>query len=93
MRYRRRLRSRIIISFAIFGIVLSAMFGLSAVYLRERLENQLITKTLERNLADYATSFRKDPSNQLITFNKIEGWVISERKFANVPFEIGRAHV
>ncbi len=86
MRYRRRLRSRIIISFAIFGIVLSAMFGLSAVYLRERLENQLITKTLERNLADYATSFRKDPSNQLITFNKIEGWVISERKFANVPF-------
>ncbi len=86
MRYRRRRRSRILISFAIFGIVLSAMFGLSAVYLRERLENQLITKTLERNLADYATSFRKDPSNQLITFNKIEGWVISERKFANVPF-------
>lgn len=86
MRYRRRLRSRIIISFALFGTVLTALFAFSAVYLRERLENQLISKTLEKNVADYANSFRNDPNNTVITFSKIQGWVYSERKFANVPF-------
>jgi len=32
--YRRRLRSRIIISFALFGFALTALFAISAIYLR-----------------------------------------------------------
>ena len=42
MRYRRRLRSRIVISFGLFGMALTALFALAVVGLRGTLEDQLI---------------------------------------------------
>lgn len=87
MRYRRRLRSRIIISFLVLGTGLTALFAASAVYLRDRLENQLIGDALAGNLDDYANSFYVDPSVGGVPFEKIGGITYSKRRFANVPFE------
>lgn len=86
MKYRRRLRSRIIVSFALFGLALTALFALSAVLLRDWLESNLIGQTLQQNLTGYADAFYEDPDTVLVPFEKIRGYMFSERKFANVPF-------
>lgn len=85
VQYRRRLRSRIIISFVLFGFALTALFALSAIYLRGYLEDKLIGEALIKNVDDYAAKFHEDPSNEFLTFQKIAGYVYSERKFANAP--------
>ena len=85
IQYRRRLRSRIIISFVLFGFALTALFALSAIYLRGYLEDKLIGEALIKNVDDYAAKFHEDPSNEFLTFQKIAGYVYSERKFANAP--------
>ena len=48
-RYRRRLRSRIILSFVIFGFGLTALIASTAVYLRNRVEDQVISAALTKN--------------------------------------------
>jgi len=85
IQYRRRLRSRIVISFVLFGFALTALFALSAIYLRGYLEDKLIGEALIKNVDDYAAKFHEDPSNEFLTFQKIAGYVYSERKFANAP--------
>ena len=47
MQYRRRLRSRIILSFLIFGTVLSGLFAVSAFVLQDYITDQLISRTLK----------------------------------------------
>ena len=87
MRYRRRLRSRIILSFLLLGLGLTGLFATATVLLRERLEDQLIGEALIENLGDYADSFYRDPEGAGgVAFEKIKGSVFSERKFGNVPF-------
>src|SRR5690606_7453683 len=87
MRYRHRLRSRIILSFFLLGFGLTGLFATATVLLRERLEDQLIGEALLENVADYADQFYRDPDNaDLIAFEKIRGGVFSKRRFGNVPF-------
>jgi signal transduction histidine kinase len=86
IQYRRRLRSRIIFSFALFGLTLTALFAVSAVYLRTYLEDKLIGETLQQNLQGYADTFYKDPKTPGVPFDKIVGYTYSAEKFANVPF-------
>ena len=61
MRYRRRLRSRIIISFALFGLGLTALFAVATIYMRTRLEDQLVNTTLERELRHFVEFKRANP--------------------------------
>ncbi len=61
MRYRRRLRSRIIISFALFGLGLTALFAAATLYMRGRLEDQLVNSTLERELRHFVDFKRANP--------------------------------
>jgi len=84
MQYRRRLRSRIIISFLLFGTLLTAAFAVAALMLRGYLEEQLISRQLQLELEHYAREFRRDPAQDLVASRTI-GYVFSERKFANVP--------
>ena len=87
MRYRRRLRSRIILSFFLLGFGLTALFAAATVLLRERLEDQLIGAALYGNVQDYAERFYADPEDPIgVEFEKIKGIVYSERRFGNVPF-------
>ncbi len=60
--YRRRLRSRIIISFALFGFALTALFAVSSVYMRARLEDQLVNNTLQKEVRKFVDfKFRDNP--------------------------------
>ncbi|OHE79608.1 MAG: two-component sensor histidine kinase [Lysobacterales bacterium GWF1_69_6] len=87
MRYRRRLRSRIILSFFLLGFGLTGLFAVATVLLREQLEDQLIGEALFQNVADYAEQFYRDPEGSGgLAFEKITGIVYSERRFGNVPF-------
>jgi signal transduction histidine kinase len=87
MQYRRRLRSRIVISFTLLGFVLTALFAVSTITLRERLEDQLVGDRLLENIDDFAGSFYRDPLTPGAPFERIEGWAIGPEKFANVPLE------
>lgn len=84
MRYRRRLRSRIILSFFLFGSLLTAAFALSAVLLRGYLEDQLIGRQLSFELESHARALERDPDAQP-AFSRITGFSYGENKRANVP--------
>jgi signal transduction histidine kinase len=63
-RGRRRLRTRIIVSFVLLGFGLTALFAYAMLNLRNRLENQLIEKTLQREVASLVHQVEKDPDSQ-----------------------------
>ena len=88
MQYRRRLRSRIILSFALFGIGLTALFAGATLVLRVVLENQLIEETLQREVDRAVEINRVSPEiGAGIPFQKIRGVVYGSSKFANIPFD------
>jgi signal transduction histidine kinase len=60
-RYRRRLRSRIILSFLLLGFGLTALFAVATLYLRNRLESQLVETTLQREVANLVSQIEKNP--------------------------------
>ena len=62
MQFRRRLRSRIVLSFLLFGTLLSVLFALSTLFLQNYLEDQLIGATLKQELDDYVSQLRVDPT-------------------------------
>ena len=61
---RRRLRTRIIVSFALLGFGLTALFAVAMLHLRNRLENQLIEKTLQREVASLVQQVETQPDKQ-----------------------------
>ncbi len=60
-RYRRRLRSRIILSFVLLGLGLTALFAMATLYVRSKLENQLIEQTLEREVSNLVQQVEQNP--------------------------------
>jgi len=75
MQYRRRLRSRIVLSFLLFGTLLSALFALSTLSLQNYLEDQLIGTTLKQELDDYVSQLRLDPSIVEPFYTRIQGYI------------------
>lgn len=61
-RYRRRLRSRIILSFVLLGTGLTALFAYLTDYARQRVESQLVEDVMNRNIDEYARRFYLDTS-------------------------------
>jgi len=49
-RYRRRLRSRIVISFILLGFCLTTLFALGTYWAKIRIENQFVEDMMDRNL-------------------------------------------
>jgi signal transduction histidine kinase len=75
MQFRRRLRSRIVLSFLVFGTLLSALFALSTLFLQNYLEDQLIGATLKQELDDYVSELRRDPSVIEPFYTRIQGYI------------------
>lgn len=50
MQSRRKLRFRLIVTFTLFGLGLSALFAVASLYVRAKVENQLIDQSLESDL-------------------------------------------
>ncbi len=65
-RYRRRLRSRIILSFALLGLGLTAMFAIAAAYVGAVVEDQAVGTVLKENLDDYAERFYQDQTTEAV---------------------------
>ena len=66
---------------------MTALFAVSAIYLRAYLEDKLIGETLQQNLDGYVDAFYKDPKTPGVPFDKIVGYTYGPEKFANVPFD------
>ncbi len=75
MRFRRRLRSRIIFSFLLLGTLLSGLLAVSVLYLQGYLEDELIGSTLEQELDDYVSQLREDPTLVEPFYTRIQGYV------------------
>ncbi len=87
MQYRRRLRSRIIISFALFGLGLTALFAASTIYLRLSMEDQLINDTLTRELTHFVDFKREFPQpDARWTMSLFEAQIVRAGRSATVPF-------
>jgi signal transduction histidine kinase len=75
MLYKRRLRSRIVFSFLLFGTLLSGLFAISTLFLQGNLEDELIGSTLKQELDDYLVQLRKDPTLVEPFHTRIQGYV------------------
>ncbi len=87
MRHRRKLRSRIIISFALFGLGLTALFAAATIYLRLRMEDQLINDTLSRELRHFVDFKREYPQpDARWSMSLFEAQIVRAGRTATVPF-------
>ncbi len=84
MRSRRKLRFRLIVSFALFGFGLSALFAVSTLYLRATVENQLINDSLRSDVDRAVDNAIKHPERPFQS-ELIEGWVKSDRTLYKMP--------
>ena len=88
IQYRRRLRSRIVISFMLFGFALTAIFAAATIYMRGHLEDQLINGTLQRQVERFAQFKRENPDpSALFRYPLVLMSIFGRSHFANVPFE------
>jgi signal transduction histidine kinase len=86
-RYRRRLRSRIILSFALLGLGLTAMFAIAAAYVGAVVEDQAVGSVLKDNVDDYATRFYQDRTAQWAPLGSVRAHVYGPGGRHNVPPE------
>ncbi len=85
MQYRRRLRSRIVFSFVLFGTILSVLFAASALALQEYITDQLISRTLRDELNQYVVQLRADPTQVEPFYSRIQGYVTRPNQADIVP--------
>jgi signal transduction histidine kinase len=86
--YRRRLRSRIIVSFALLGICLTVLFAFATNLARARVENQLVEDVMNRNIDEYAHRFFEDPTkNPDFPVQQMHARIIGPEKFEALRLE------
>ena len=85
--YRRRLRSRIVLSFLLLGFGLTSLFAFAAVYLSDKVEEQTVGQALKHNVDEYAARFMKDHDAEWAPLNDFRAIVYGPDKRANVPPE------
>lgn len=83
-RYRRRLRSRIILSFVILGFGLTALFAFATNWTRTRVENQLVEDLMNRNIDQAARQFELNPQDPQFAVDQIRAFVYTPDKFESV---------
>jgi signal transduction histidine kinase len=84
MQSRRKLRFRLVVSFALFGFGLSALFAVAALNIRAKVEDQLVTSSLQQDVDQAVEQVHKDPSKPAGS-ELIEAWMRSERTLYNMP--------
>ena len=84
MQSRRKLRFRLLISFALFGFGLSALFAVASLYVRWKVENQLVVGALQGDV-DQAVDKTVANPNQPVTSELVEAWIKSDRTLYKMP--------
>jgi signal transduction histidine kinase len=87
MAVNQRLRSRLILSYLLFGFGLTALFALASVALRNRLEGQLIEDTLQKEVDDLVRQSRETPDGP-IYFTLLDSRTWSARNAYKMPMEL-----
>jgi signal transduction histidine kinase len=83
-RYRRRLRSRIILSYLLLGFGLTIALAFATYWARNRVENQLVEDLMNRNIDEAARQFDQDPNDLEFAVNQIRAFVYTPDKFESV---------
>jgi signal transduction histidine kinase len=84
MQSRRKLRFRLIVSFALFGFGLSALFAVASLYVRAKVEDQLVTVALQSDVDQAVDKTIADP-NQPVASELVEAWIKSDRTIYKMP--------
>jgi signal transduction histidine kinase len=87
MRVKQRLRSRLILSYLLLGFGLTALFAVASVYLRNRLEGQLIENTLQKEVDDLVRQSRENPDGPIF-FSLLDSRTWSARNAYKMPMEL-----
>ena len=85
MKYRRRLRSRLILSFLLFGTLVSVLFAAAVMLLQSWLVDALISHTLAEEIDQYVADLREDPSLVEPFYSRLEGYVTRPGQAEIVP--------
>ncbi|MFT3754737.1 MAG: HAMP domain-containing sensor histidine kinase [Pseudoxanthomonas sp.] len=86
--FRRRLRTRIILSFALLGLGLTALFAYLTDFARQRVENQLVEDVMNQNIDEYARRFYADPTRPPdVPVQQIKGYFYTPDRFERVRQE------
>lgn len=80
-RFRRRLRSRIILSFVLLGFGLTALFAFATNWTRTRVESQLVEDLMNRNIDQFAKQYEHNPENPQFAVDQIRAFVYTSDKF------------
>jgi signal transduction histidine kinase len=81
-RYRRRLRTRIVLSFLLLGFGLTLLLAFATNWARARVEDQLVEDVMNRNIDEYARRYYADPArNPAVPVEQIRGRVVSKSNF------------
>ena len=81
-RYRRRLRSRIIVTFVLLGFGLTVLFAFLTQEARNRVENALVEDVLNQNIDEYARLYYTDPSGRpALPVQQMVGRVVKRDRF------------
>ncbi|MFC4765290.1 sensor histidine kinase [Dyella koreensis] len=84
MRSRRKLRFRLVVSFALFGFGLSALFAVASLDIRTRVENQLITSSLQDEVDHLNTQVLEHP-DRAPAFDIVKAASWSDRTIYKAP--------
>jgi signal transduction histidine kinase len=83
-RYRRQLRSRIILSFVLLGFGLTALFAYAVDKVRNQVEDKLVVDLMNRNIDLYAQQFARDPQNPSLPVDQMRAFAFTPDKFGSV---------
>lgn len=87
-RYRRRLRSRIILSFLLLGFGLTLLLAVTTFKARNRVEDSLVQDVMNRNIDEFARRYYANPGKSpSIPFQQIRAYAFSADKFDRVRRE------
>ena len=81
-RYRRRLRSRIILGFVLLGFSLTLLLAFATNFVRERVEDELVTDVMNRNIDEVARRFATDPTGEpVVPVRQFRARVVTPDRF------------
>ncbi len=86
--YRRRLRSRIILSFLLLGFGLTSLFAFATQWTRNRVENALVEDVMNQNINEFARRYYENPDlSPDVPVEQIRAYAFSADKFDRVRRE------
>jgi signal transduction histidine kinase len=84
-RARRRLRTRIILSFAVLGLSLTLLLAFATNWVRGRVEEDMITDLMDRNINAYAARYYASGGREIgLPVQQMRGRVVSREKFESL---------